>query len=898
MSFPLFADTQPKAGEAGEGDTKPLLPHRAAPCVNAEASISVRVQKSLPSTSASLYQRKLVFGPVHKISSAGLYQVTSPLRPLAAPLRRTKTDGTVHQLHRSKTAPARSDAASTAPSPPVSPGALSTHSAGDAAGGPASPPVPDSPPSGPDTPGAAGGEYGTLVKHLVDAAPHSDRKRFRRSSGKLDFLQLAWSRSKAPRWSSTPSFSHSGSSGSNSQTSADLSADANGLGAVAGASGASPSSQGSCSSGASITVQEMLRKMPAQSSSGAPTGPAWVKSSQAQSLLDDDYFLALPSAAIGAPTGTAPTSGGAASPDAQQDYSQHEAQEEYLDEGADEGGSHQHVPPGRLEGAAGDEAEEGLSPSASADVPVSDDAQVFDQSTLLGGQPAQFNYTSESPSPQKRLDESITPSLSSVDQTQGSAAAPPRVALRGPLGALQLEVAPPQPSRTAVVTDSAHAHEVRRVSFGSSSSAARAAFVRNLSSAGLSAGSRAVILQQQTASAQSSSAAQQGSAAPARPSMPPAAHLRAPDAHAAAADSASAAPEASEGVPKWNELAARASSGASKAGSRYAYKPLDSLPVHQRVNLYGVVFDCSLPTATKGSDLKSKLVLMDESRCNMSQAAVVHSFLKQDKHLIAHEAGDVLRLHRVKIVDFQGQEQIQLNNPERVAGGRPSGMIFRKDGSFSATSGNFTLTAEDRQRIGDMMQWAEAHLRENLLYSSAYAIDMQHLVTTHGRGGSAQLEGYKDCLVCIAAVFVNGSKLDGPLTSDTCAPDASVQLLVWDGTGPGGACVTNLPEGESLQALYPPDAGGRQLGALVFVDVTPQAPAVSQLGLKGGDWVRMRNLSPFLLKQGCFPGGVLIPEPDAANQAVLFGLRLHQGGVVKIPTFCRDVQEKLKFVCI
>ncbi len=872
-----------------------------------------------------------------------LHAPFSPPRALAAPLRRSKCDGTVHELHRSHTAPAGSAATSHLIPRPLSPGALSVHSNddGDIRASPqrslarsAQAALRRDEANSPDSVS----DYGPVLQQLTASASPLARKRFRTASGKLDLLRLAFDRTKRGRGgegggsqahnsslgsSSAAMRLFEGSSGSDEDedseqeptsrspaSSQNSSAGGEGGGSQAGghdeycddgeqhgdlqedredSHNIDEDDDADSSDGGSITVQDLLRTLPRQQATHKPTGAAWLQSSQMPSLLEEDHTMLLP---------PSHRNGHQAATCAQASDDQSSQESPSPSVGPSDAGKsrssliaaddavHNSIQDSKdvESGAEGS----GFEADGGSNAHPSD--PVFQQDTILRADdsPGHFDYATQSPQHAHVVNDSITPSLSSVEQSQ-SATPAPRMALRGPVNSLQLEPAPPRPPPAT-----ANANAPKRVSFGSSGTSSRPAFVRSLSSAGVSSGSRAVVQASPAATASTHATPTLPGGQSAADVTPPTAPSNPGNSIAAGASHAYVASD--EDSQSWRHLDSRTSTGASRGSGTYVYRQLDSLPVNQRVNMYGVVVDCSLPTPTKGTDFKGKLVILDESRSSMAHPAVVHSFLKEDKHLIPHEAGDVLRLHRVKIVNFSGQEQIQLNCPERIAGGRPSGMIFRRNGSFSATSNNFTLKATDIERIQALMSWGEAFLRDNLLYTSPYSIDMSALVCRPGQGGAA-LDGYKDCLVCLAAIFVNGCKLQTQLSSENCPPGASVQLLVWDGTGPGGATAAFWPESTDIESLYPAAADGKTLGALIFVDISAQARGVLQTCPSVGQWIRLRNLSPFLLKPGCFLGGVEVVSPGEGSQAVVHALRLHQGGAVKVPPYSKDVQTKLKYVC-
>ena len=345
-------------------------------------------------------------------------------------------------------------------------------------------------------------------------------------------------------------------------------------------------------------------------------------------------------------------------------------------------------------------------------------------------------------------------------------------------------------------------------------------------------------------------------------------------------------------------LAHRARGGRT---TKYSYTVLNKMKVGSIVNVYGVVLDTGLPFKSSGTDFKSRLLIVDEDRPSLAQACPVEVFLPNpSQHPIPREVGDVVRLHRVKANVFQSQEQLVLSGRNN----RSAAVLFRRDGTYFSTSDSFSLSPAAAERVSELSAWGDALLKSKRLFTSPYLRSVADLTSP-----SQAFQGYVgtgvDMLGCVGAVFVNGEKLAGPWTREKKqALDAqcrragsgaacSVQLVLWDGTGSHGSSATSLPQGVSLQDIYPPCSGGVQLGSFVYVDASDQA-GLEALNLQPGDWLRVRNAMACALKGGCFPRGAAIPEIDPGS--TLLFVKAARSGFIKVPPFALDVQERLKFV--
>uniref|UniRef100_A0A7S4KUC2 Telomeric single stranded DNA binding POT1/Cdc13 domain-containing protein n=1 Tax=Guillardia theta TaxID=55529 RepID=A0A7S4KUC2_GUITH len=75
-----------------------------------------------------------------------------------------------------------------------------------------------------------------------------------------------------------------------------------------------------------------------------------------------------------------------------------------------------------------------------------------------------------------------------------------------------------------------------------------------------------------------------------------------------------------------------------------------------RLNFYGIVVDYSHPKKTKGPDFCTTLTVVDET---MPKGVRINLFMDEKSSPVVRSIGDVIRIHRVKVVEFDGGLQVQ-----------------------------------------------------------------------------------------------------------------------------------------------------------------------------------------------------------------------------------------------
>ncbi|CAG5131978.1 unnamed protein product, partial [Candidula unifasciata] len=134
----------------------------------------------------------------------------------------------------------------------------------------------------------------------------------------------------------------------------------------------------------------------------------------------------------------------------------------------------------------------------------------------------------------------------------------------------------------------------------------------------------------------------------------------------------------------------------------YSYRPLEELKVNTTVDVYGVVTSYKPPAKTKGSDFVCTVGLTDSS-LGPDNWLVCNIFSPSEAQLPKVEVGNVLRLHRLKIQNFQGKKQGR-------SGPGFHWLLFH--GSFEnreASSSSYTVEQQDEIMVKSLFEWWLEH---------------------------------------------------------------------------------------------------------------------------------------------------------------------------------------------
>lgn len=180
---------------------------------------------------------------------------------------------------------------------------------------------------------------------------------------------------------------------------------------------------------------------------------------------------------------------------------------------------------------------------------------------------------------------------------------------------------------------------------------------------------------------------------------------------------------------------------------KYVYTPLNHLKDGTIVNLYGVVKFFKPPYISKGTDYCSVVTLVDPSNVKLTCSLFSGNLDSLPK---IYKVGDIVRFHRIKIREYNGQMQ-------GITSGGFASLTF--DGTVGApvvprtSSRVYTFTDEEQKTIEELRSWAAS----NICIS----------------GPAAKLSGVQPMLFFdLTCQLVGKAKVDG----------SSFLLKVWDGT--------------------------------------------------------------------------------------------------------------------
>ncbi|KAJ7333683.1 3-ketoacyl-CoA thiolase with broad chain length specificity [Desmophyllum pertusum] len=140
------------------------------------------------------------------------------------------------------------------------------------------------------------------------------------------------------------------------------------------------------------------------------------------------------------------------------------------------------------------------------------------------------------------------------------------------------------------------------------------------------------------------------------------------------------------------------------------YTTLGNLQPETTVNVYGVVKSFKPAWKCRGTDMCCVLMLMDPTIAESSSGLEVVSFQSSVTRLPAvHKIGDIVRLHRVKVSQYQGR--LQATSTRGFAA-----IVFDRDTELPVTvemarnsSSTFTLLQSDKDTVESLKNWSDAH---------------------------------------------------------------------------------------------------------------------------------------------------------------------------------------------
>ncbi|XP_044279315.1 protection of telomeres protein 1 isoform X2 [Varanus komodoensis] len=300
-----------------------------------------------------------------------------------------------------------------------------------------------------------------------------------------------------------------------------------------------------------------------------------------------------------------------------------------------------------------------------------------------------------------------------------------------------------------------------------------------------------------------------------------------------------------------SRTAAGSETVAMPVSPKYTYTPLNRLKGGTVVNVYGAVKFFKPPYICKGTDFCSVITIVDQSN-----AKLICTLFNANKNALpeVYRNGDIVRFHRIKVSEFNGQLQ-GLSNCGFAA------LTF--DGTIGApltprsTSKLFTFTDEDKKTVENLRIWVASNFQ-----NSAPSAKLSHI----------QQSMYFE-LTC---QLVGKAKVDG----------SSYLLKVWDGT----KCP--FPSWKVLVKEDDLEGDGILINQLrnLTVDIVVYDNHVQLAkSLKVGSFIRMYNLH-------AKPQGLEGRSDISYIQFHLHGGTGYGRGIIVLPESYADVKELKAFL--
>ncbi|XP_067033777.1 uncharacterized protein [Acropora muricata] len=293
------------------------------------------------------------------------------------------------------------------------------------------------------------------------------------------------------------------------------------------------------------------------------------------------------------------------------------------------------------------------------------------------------------------------------------------------------------------------------------------------------------------------------------------------------------------------------------------YTTIVNLQPDTTVNIYGVVKLFKPAWKCRGTDMCSVLVLMDPTvseSCGLECVSFQPSVSRLPN---VQKVGDIVRLHRIKITQYQGR--LQGKSSRGFAA-----VVFDRDADQPVTaemarvsSSTFTLTQGDIDTVESLKHWRE---RQPLLFPQTNFVTVAQI----------NQDSYFE-LVCQVVGVAMHHTLD------------CVVLFVTDGTKPQHdfrAC-----EGDDYGIVEAPDNySTEEETALVPVFLYGSHAEVARLLAKKGEYIILHNVHSQVLK----PGGSVSSVLDVMKP--LLELCVHRGtafgrGLTVLPTDSPEVKQ-------
>lgn len=279
------------------------------------------------------------------------------------------------------------------------------------------------------------------------------------------------------------------------------------------------------------------------------------------------------------------------------------------------------------------------------------------------------------------------------------------------------------------------------------------------------------------------------------------------------------------GSPREGE---RAKEKSSREAADYTvpqgYTTLANLKPETVVNIYGVVKSFKPAWKCRGTDMCSVLMITDPTVVDSTFGLECVFFQQTISRLPAvHKVGDIVRLHRIKISQYQ--EKLQAMSSRGFAA-----IVFDRDSEVPVTaemarvsSATFTLSKEDKDTIQCLIEWCDCN---PAIFPLTNFIPVTEI----------NPDCYFDLVGQVLGVALHRT-LD------------CVVLFVTDGTHP--KCDIREGTGDEYNVVEPPDNHrSAKDGDVISVFLYGAYAEVARLLARKGNYVILHNLHSQILKQG------------------------------------------------
>ena len=219
--------------------------------------------------------------------------------------------------------------------------------------------------------------------------------------------------------------------------------------------------------------------------------------------------------------------------------------------------------------------------------------------------------------------------------------------------------------------------------------------------------------------------------------------------------------------------------GKRARGTEHSYTSLSALPLHRQqggkphYDLFGVVVEYRLPQATRGTDMRCSITVVDET-CTSAADAHVATFFKAQP--VPPGVGSVVRFHRIRPSGvYDGIRQLEATAQRGLC---LTSWVYNNEESIGPPGvKSHTWTADDAARVGALAAWARSNLAQSDGPFVAARVSLRTLTeavaVVAGRLPPGTVSEPMDLVARVNAVGTTASQLVAAPSRHGFAPSAS-----------------------------------------------------------------------------------------------------------------------------